>query len=129
LPLQTVARNQFYIIELEAQHLKQFGLVGRVRAWDWSSGVGWIPAGDGSGLPAEFGFGHREDPVLLAQRVATLIATQNTTLRWQDLVGKIPEVDYVLPQDLLHLQKQLRTKHGIMITKEDGVPRQIGKAI
>src|SRR5450759_3743692 len=40
--LQTRARNQFYIIEIPLKKVKVLGLVGKILAWDWSAGKGWI---------------------------------------------------------------------------------------
>lgn len=126
--LQTVARNQFYLIEVDPEKCKERGLVGKVRAWDWALGSGWIEGREGSGLPSEFGFGTRTDPELLAKRIAAAI-TGPDSLPWEDLLASVPDLAYVLPQDLERIQVELKAEYTIQITKSGSRPSEISRSI
>ena len=126
LPLQTVARNQFYIIEIHTNLIEQLGFVGRVHCWDWASGVGWIPAGVGSGLPSEFGFGHRGDPLLIATQIAELLKSGTGKREWASLISDLPSISYMLPQDFKRAETELLSKHNIEIVSSEGIPKQVG---
>jgi hypothetical protein len=128
LELQTMARNQFYIVTLPYKDIEQLGLVGTIHAWDWASGAGWAPAaGPSSGLPAVCHFGYRADPRQLANRVAALV-TQDK-IDWEVIREALPEMTYLLPQDVLALKTELRVRHKLAIIETDGLPKQIGKAV
>jgi hypothetical protein len=128
LPLQTVGRNQFYLVEIRRPEVEQYGLVGRVSCWDWAFGTGWIPASDSSGLPAMFGFGWRQNAVSAAKTIAAAIGTQ-PTLSWSNLLATIPTLSFLTPQDLLNLEKQLTTTHGLRVQRDGPTIVQIGKVV
>lgn len=124
LELQTRARNQFYMLSLPYSKFSHFGCVGIVNAWDWSTGIGWIRAGASSGLPWRSGFGCRTDATLLAAEIARHVGT---FMSWQDVLGTVPAVDFLLPQDERILSDALRDQHNLHIARNtDGVPVQIG---
>jgi hypothetical protein len=125
LELQTRARNQFYLITLSATEIAQRGMVGRVRAWDWASGLGWSPAGNSSGLPAVFGFGCREDVTILAKRIAAHV--KKGVRSWSSVLSTFPELDFLLPQDWQTLESVLSREHRVQILQEGGIPKEIGK--
>ena len=115
-PLQTAARNQFYILELDPTECETFGMVGRVRAWDWYPGQGWLEATpQASGLPAEFGFGIRVEPQMLARSIARLAANSSAPIPWGDLVAQVPELAFLLPNDLQQVKRVLAKQHGFHI--------------
>ncbi len=125
--LQTVARNQFYIIEIDPSACTH-GLVGRIRAWDWASGIGWIEGGQSSGLPAESGFGLRKDPLSVAQELSQIVATSpDPIITWPDLTNRYPDIRFILPQDLGLVEQELSESHGIFITKKGAIPYEIGR--
>lgn len=126
LELQTKARNQFYMISLTHQHLKDFGLVGTLKAWDWAHGDGWAPAaGVNSGLPAESAFGYRGEPRQIARRISTLVVEK---LGWREVCVRIPEAAYYLGQDLETLARELGSL-GLTMTEDKGQPMEIGKSL
>jgi hypothetical protein len=106
LPVQTIARNQFYLLNFDLDEIERRGLVGRISSWDWAFGTGWIPAQGHTSLPAEFGFGTRVDPLVLSNRIAQFLATSGP-LSWLQLVAQFEEVEFLLPQDFLLLEQQL----------------------
>jgi hypothetical protein len=127
LELQTLARNQFYIVTLPYADLNRLGLVGRIEAWDWASGAGWAPAaGSSSGLPASCYFGYRTDPRLLANKVSDLVV--HNKVDWSAVREALPEITYLLPQDLFVLKKELKSLHGLEVIEVDGQPKQVGKS-
>jgi len=125
--LQSVTRNQFHLITIPINLIPQMGLVGVVKSWDWASGEGWAPAGTKSGLPSVCGFGYRGDPLLLANRIASEVT--GDVEEWSEIKSKIPEVDFLIPQDLAALRYLLRDVHGLSITDLDDLPRQIGRSL
>jgi hypothetical protein len=126
LELQTKARNQFYLISLSYDHVRDFGLVGTVKAWDWAYGEGWAAAeGVKSGLPSESAFGYRGDPLQIAKRLSTLVVEK---MAWDEVRISVPEASYYLPQDLETLERELQAV-GLHITEEHGRPREIGRSL
>jgi len=126
--LATRVRNQFYIIELPYGRFDELGFVGAIRAWDWSTGLGWSKAQPlGSGLPHYSGFGARIDPAVLAGQIAK--SSKGSLFTWQDIRVAIPQVDFLLPRDLADVLALLSSKHGITATfSADGQPHEFGRA-
>jgi hypothetical protein len=126
--LQTAARNQFYLIEFDVNECAKYGLVGTVRAWDWSAGVGWIEAASkGSGLPARFGFGSRMEPLVLATRIANAVEKAHNILTWEDICTDVPEMKYLLPQDLKEVERALEANYKLAIDYDGTKIVQVGK--
>ncbi|MCY2994758.1 MAG: metallophosphoesterase [Planctomycetota bacterium] len=123
--LQTVARNQFYILTFPYPEYGAMGFVGRFRAWDWCVGQGWLPATERSGLPSEGGFGWRGDISVLANQLATIVDTGFVT--WESLKVQRPELNYLLPQDISTLRQILEFQHSIKTLPPFGVPVQLGR--
>lgn len=126
--LQTVARNQFYLVEIDPNDCAH-GLVGRIQAWDWASGIGWIRGGDTSGLPAHFGFGLRADPSLVAKQVADIVNACPVPIPWVTLTQQYADILYALPQDLIRIEIELSDAYKIRITKIGSLPHEIGKVL
>lgn len=123
--LGTRVRNQFYIIELPYHVYSTYGMVGTFAAWDWAAAIGWLPArSSGSGLPARGGFGFRGNLHALSQRVASLVAT--AALPWAKIGQSIPEVEYLLPDDLSVLFHKIRALNCDIVFDPDGNPLQVG---
>jgi hypothetical protein len=118
--LQTACRNQFYVLELPIARFSTFGFVGRFTSWDWATGHGWIPAREGSGLPAQGGFGFRGDLDVLAKEVAERV--QTPSVQWSVLTAQMPKLDYLLPQDGEQLVKALQRDHGLVTEPDRGFP-------
>jgi len=127
LPLQTVARNQFYIVDFDVAEIEQRGFVGHIRSWDWAYGTGWIPAQNDSSLPARSGFGLRTDPSTLTNRIAEALSG-SPTLTWPQFLIDFGEVEYLLPQDFRLLERQLEARR-IRILKGANGPETISVTI
>jgi hypothetical protein len=127
--LQTHARNQFYIVTIDPVNVPLYGLVGRIRAYDWTSGIGWQPAGSRSGLPAECGFGYRTNPHTLARTIADRLQIDlalDRSANWSRLLSLFPQVDFLIPSDLDLLLRQLSNHHVDVMLNAGGVPYQVG---
>jgi hypothetical protein len=126
--LGTAARNQFYELTFDLNQISRFGPVGRGRSWYWASARGWLPAPPGSGLPAHFGFGWREDPLVLATRFAPLVKPGFTP--WDEFVNAAPEVAFLAPGDLEQFIAELKGEHSINVTRDsDNSPVEVGREI
>lgn len=123
--LTTIASNQFYLIEF---HLSNFdyGLVGTFEAWDWQKGYGWRPAGATSGLPQSGGFGYREHPRPLGKKIKKCMG-KNPFIAWDKLIIKMPELQYLIPDDLENLITEIKISHSLNVQMNDGIILQIGK--
>jgi 3',5'-cyclic AMP phosphodiesterase CpdA len=126
--LQTVARNQFYLVEIDPKECTS-RLLGRVRAWDWASGIGWIRGGESSGLPAHCGFGLRADPSLVAEQIAKIVNASSVPIPWAALTDEYADILYALPQDLNRIETELSEVHKIQIAKIGSLPHEIGKVL
>ncbi len=132
LELQTRARNQFYIVELDAGVASQLGLglAGRVQAWDWVAAKGWDMAARRSGLPARGGFGYRSAGDVIAADIAGLVAASQTGyMTWQEVMAQRPRLDYLLPEDTDSLCDSLQTRgFKVLVDHATGAVEQIGSS-
>lgn len=127
--LGTRARNQFYIVEIPLQKVEQLGLVGKVCAWDWSDGRGWIkPDGESSGLASVTFFGSRENLFSLATRLSEFLETKSFAT-WEEVVAEIPSLEFVLPADLRVLEGRLKSRYQMAITWSNNRPSQLGRSL
>jgi hypothetical protein len=119
-------RNQCYLLELPVDEIRSFGLVvGRFKAWDWTPGIGWIPARVNSGLPHYGGFGCRESAVRMAKKVRAAFSGKPNRLDWNHLEAQIDDLSFVLPQDIANLRTELKSQHQIsVLVDEYGRPQQ-----
>jgi 3',5'-cyclic AMP phosphodiesterase CpdA len=122
--LQSYARNQFYLLELPLNDPS--GFVGTIRAWDWTP-RGWIPAmTNGSGFPAISKFGCRSATQNLASRINQLLIASPVE-NWSTILLSVPEVEFLLPDDLSSLIHVLKTQFSINVELESGTPRELGR--
>jgi 3',5'-cyclic AMP phosphodiesterase CpdA len=118
--------NQFYIISIDLDSQNKYGCVGTFRSWDYSITHGWSPAVASSGLPARGGFGFRSNLVPLMDRIQRAVTT--STLSWQALCDLIPELTFLMPDDLIALSNHIHRIHSlaILFDTHTGLPMQIG---
>ena len=129
---QAHARNQFYVIEFPYGNFSNLGLeiAGSFRSWDWIPGGGWQEAGNHSGLPGLGGFGYKTEISIEAKKIHDLwVQNKKPFSDWkEDILGKIPQLEYLVPSDINRLVVTLRTKHQLDILTDDiGSIKQIGK--
>ncbi|HEV7428895.1 MAG TPA: metallophosphoesterase [Thermoanaerobaculia bacterium] len=129
LQLQTQARNQFYVMTINSDDIQRYGLVGRIEAWDWASGLGWQKAGPASGLPAKCGFGYRTNIPVFARTVAARVHSglqRDKFAPWSWALTEFPPLDFLIPADLDFLIRVLRQERVDVVRDDGGVPKQIG---
>lgn len=119
--MQGRARNQFYMIslDLDAASSLDLDLAGKLEAWDYQLGRGWVPAKASSGLPACSGFGYRPSIRADASAIAKEVRNCDGILRWSDAISKIPKLEYALPADLDSLATELKVRHRIVGQKDE----------
>lgn len=129
--LSTNTRNLFHIIELDRSINASSTVAGRVHSWEYNCGAGWHPATIRSaGIPAQAGFGCRRT---VNELLTSVLALTVSELSWGDLRAELPELAFVLPQDLAQLLARLRREHDIQVLHDDmgeplGLRRRIGMA-
>lgn len=128
--IQSLARNQFYILEIE-DTTPGYPILGRFRAWDWVSDQGFLPAQDRSGLSHSGGFGGMLTGAQLADQVREMFGEDdNNYVEWGAVTGLVPGVLHAMPTDFAQFEKVLKTSHRLEILKHhDGTPAQVGRSI
>ena len=123
------ARNQFYLLEIPVGDLDSLGLdlAGTITAWDWISMMGWQPAGNMSGLPHKVGFGCRESPRSLAREIASHIVSQANFQTGEELVGSLPKLRFLRPQELQAVSARLEADHQIFARMNNGMIIEVGR--
>ncbi len=124
------ARNQFYIIEIPVDDLDslELDLAGTLTAWDWINMSGWQPAGAGSGLPHQVGFGWRESARPIAAMIAKKLEGKSTVVTGEELLAAFPRLRFLRPEDLEAVVWRLRSSHGIVAQLKDGMISEIGRS-
>jgi 3',5'-cyclic AMP phosphodiesterase CpdA len=108
--LRTEPGTQFYILDIEKSNLTTRGVVGTFRCRDWHKGFGWRDADSNKGLPALGGFGHREHPLIFANRIKVFLQqTQDRHIKGVDIYTTFPELSFVSPNDLDALSVSLES--------------------
>lgn len=124
------ARNQFYIIEIPIDYLDELGLdlAGTLSAWDWINMSGWQPAGVGSGLPHQVGFGWREQARTIAATIAKHLEDGKEVVTGDELLAFVPKMRFLRPEELESVVRRLRSSHGIVAQMKDGVIFEVGRS-
>jgi calcineurin-like phosphoesterase family protein len=123
--LQTIVRNQFYLVEFPLSNIDKYGLVGAVRAWDWAYGRGWDLASERH-LSAVTPFGARESPSVYASKIVNLIEA-GSYQTWIELAEKEPMLNFLPPDKAKLVYVILREKHGAKIEFEGHQPIQVSR--
>lgn len=125
------ARNQFYLLEINTNAAKAHGLdiAGRLKAWDWIPNAGFKPAGSGSGLPYNSGFGYRAGINSIASSIAAQFNPTVPYLRWHELLSALPQLNYLLHSDVGTVMRQLKHAHKIHCTEDSyGSPLELARS-
>lgn len=125
-----VARNQFYIVDFPIADIATFkvGVIGRIRAWDWAVGQGWVPAKESSGIANGSGFGWRENTNKIAQEISNAFDSANVPfLQWDRLATTLPLLPYLSPSSLKEVQRELSETHGLLMYTEPSGTIQLGR--
>lgn len=107
-------RNQFYVIEIDLEYVRENGASGVIHTWDWALGMGWfrsVRREPGARIPSGTGFGYRS-----SARDARAIASGFAgigRIEWSEVVSKFDFVKYVTPDDLRRLLQRLDQDHQL----------------
>lgn len=132
-PVNTVARNQFHIVEVDADlDGGGPGLLGTVRSWTWGVGIGWYRSERlGSGLPGLAGFGSTIEPrVLLARINESVPQAPGMFVQRHELLRTVPELPYLMPEDEAMLE-EMASGSGLTFIRAPGgqllsIAREVG---
>lgn len=127
-PVNTVARNQFHIVDVENEH-PDLGFAGTVESYTWGVGFGWyLSERRGSGLPGRAGFGSTLSPDLLVTKIdRALPPGTGSFLSSSEVKRSVPEIPYLLPQDSFALE-DLASLSGIIFARtHDGQIQSIAR--
>lgn len=119
-------RNQVYFLDVDVSHLSKYGLVGTFESYSFHFELGWKPATANEGLPFRGGFGFRGSVAELARKVDQSLS--GGYVKWPDLATSVPEIQYLMPSALRHLQAVLRNDHRIAVDlNEQSVPVEVSR--
>jgi len=126
--IQSRARNQFYILELEETQ-PGFPIRGTFRAWDWIVDRGFLPAQERSGLTHVGGFGGAMNGAELAAAVNHFYERAGSGYQtWEDVAAAVPDARFTMPSDFEQFQRVLKNQYGLTVLQDGGVPAQVGRA-
>lgn len=120
--IQDIARCEFYLLDLVVPETMGFGAVkGKVRVWQWSYGNGWIRGKQGNGMGYEAAFGSRVDIDELSRETASKLSSTyaGQRLKWEDVVGLQPKIEYLIPADAKRFVRRLSERHSIHCLHDD----------
>lgn len=126
---QSVARNEFYMLQLKVpdEHSTVTSLRGKIDAWQWAFGEGWVRPKNGVGLGPHAAFGARVDLGILASTLANTLGKNHSgaAVPWEDVVAIDENVDHLMPDDLDSLLRLLREKHNLRALRDDETGRLV----
>lgn len=122
--LGTKVPNQFYILRISLADCSASGLCGTFRSWDWSKGIGWMPAGPNDGLPAYGGFGYRGSTTDLVKDIKAQVTPP--FVEWSQVAKNVPKLQYVLPDQMKSVYRELKLVGLHVLFNDQGFPMQIG---
>lgn len=121
--IASLARNEFYILELEVPDPASgaSSVRGVLNVWQWYYGEGWLRSKGDSGLSSKTGFGARVDVAELAAEIANHpeVMSGRVPVRWTNLCRTFSKLEYLIPDDLEHLVTSLETVHGLLALRDD----------
>jgi predicted MPP superfamily phosphohydrolase len=127
LNAQAEARNQFYLLRFPLQQTRQLGLslAGRFQSWYWVPRRGWEETPADVALPAEGGFGYREDGRVIAGSIERFMKNApRQSMSWGDLVVQFPSLRFLTPEDIALTKVELdRRGAGLVPRKGRGIER------
>lgn len=119
------SRNQFYVVDISLNG-KVGPPLGVIRAWNWHNGYPWKEnLNDTAGLPTGCGFGQREHPDKLSEKIAEHIGDKIKD--WDDLKVELQSINHLIPGDLKQVEKCLKETFNVFFERDAGVIKRVGK--
>jgi predicted phosphodiesterase len=104
-------RNQMHLIEFDQTSTFR----ARIHTWNWAPAVGWTASFPDSGLPKQCGFGGQIGMQSLQDQINVSISRQSTRrLAWDELIGSIPDLQFLVPGELKYLIELLESSGTIV---------------
>ncbi len=123
-----VAKNQFYVVEIEvdSELVDVDPLSARCFAWSWIPNGGWRVSGESSGIMSGSGFGWRTPVSDCVSTITTAFEKAGTPwLTRADLVSLEPRYELLTTKDQLLLHVALEKKFAVVC--RDGLLVEFGK--
>lgn len=118
----TSQRNTFHRLEITKDG--NAPCVGKIRTWTFMPRSGWIINSDDNGFHPFTGFGYHGTLEDLMTRVIQEIGDE-IIKQWAHIVGKIPEVSYLTPEEAITFQNMLRERGYTLSPKISENPEDI----
>lgn len=99
------SRNFFHILEIDKENAITNG---KINTWTYYPQNGWKYIYDESAFPPYSGFGSTKSINDLALVISEKIIMP--AMDWSDLKKEVPEVQYLIPQEMIALQNELKNK-------------------
>jgi hypothetical protein len=119
--------NQFHMVDIRADDPSLPPLCGTVRSWDWVDGLGWVPTRSPFGIPHIAGFGVRDTASELAKDITDSL--KSFPVDWAEVLLKVPRLQFVTPGDFQLLERELRSKHGLVVLRLSEAPMQLARKV
>jgi predicted phosphodiesterase len=125
--LASRTKNLFHHVELEAEGA-QSGIVGRIRTWEFTFGVGWQEATEQSArLPYESALVSPMPTVQTDILIQLCDQCTGGVMRLPDIQEQCPQLLKLLPSEVNHHIEMLRSRGYKLLRDEQGQIIQIGK--
>jgi 3',5'-cyclic AMP phosphodiesterase CpdA len=118
--MYTGVKNAFHIITL----CKNKVCKGEISTWTFSPNIGWTQPDDESGFPAFTGFGCEKRVEEIVDSINTIMS-KHGRIDWKDIVEKIPDLQYLIPEEGKYLQALLKEKQILMDKALRAKPTQL----
>ena len=125
-------RNLFHVIELDGSTVADCVHKGRVISWEFNEGNGWsTPNTQSARFPSAAGFGYRGSIKNLVDKTYDFMKKSKTKrVSWSNVTRALPQLNFVLPDDLRSYSMTLQTTHKIFARPAPpDVPEEIGFAV
>jgi predicted MPP superfamily phosphohydrolase len=109
--MYTGVKNVFHLVTLNKEKVCK----GEIDTWTFLPKVGWTQPDDESAFPVHTGFGCNMDVESIGKKIVQLMSDKGK-LNWGDLIVKIPDLPYLLPEQGKLLQ-ELLSKNNLLIDK------------
>lgn len=108
--------NSFYMFDIMLEpEVFNLPLAGCGQCWEWHVRKGWNSSRNDK-LPYKFGFGHQPHSQAAAKQIAEIFAqTGEPILSWEQVVAKDPCLNFILPEDLKAVFRELDVKNNIEV--------------
>ncbi len=112
------AQNQFYIIEIctNPMDTHDLSIAGKIYAWNWAYGVGWREAPYPDGIPYGCGFTNSNTTAQILAKHIDEYGKQELFFSWDDLLQKMPILNFTLPKAIKEISTILETKYNYKIS-------------